>query len=153
MYLRLLFLLFFVCLIGVQDVRAQSIVRVQELDFGEAVVRRNDATYSMTVLTNGNLSAGTNFLHLTGVTQGIYRLTGATPNRPITVGITVDQQMIAPGEAMIIDNFSIDAPATTDGSGEALIRVGARVSTDASGTPYMGNSNFLAQMTLTVTIL
>ena len=141
------------CFFGGQDARAQSIVTVQALDFGEAVVRRNDATYSMTVTDTGNLSADANFLHLTPVAEGIYRLTGAAANRPIVVGIIVDQQMIAPGEAMIIDNFDINAPATTDGSGEALIRVGARVSTDASGTPYSGNANFLAQMTLSITIL
>jgi len=155
LFMRLSFMLcFFVAVFSVHSgVFAQSIVRVQEMDFGEAVVKRNDAQYSMMVTSAGNLSADSNFIHVAPIAEGVYRLTGAAANRPITVNITVDQQMITAGQQMIIDNFDIDAPTQTDASGEALIRVGARVRTNGNGVNYIGDADYLALMTLSITVL
>jgi len=137
----------------VRDGYAQSIETVEPLDFGEATVRRNDAVYDITIASTGSVSAGANFDYVTSGKVGVYRLTGAAPLRPITVSVSVDQQMISAGQQMVIDNFDIDAPPNTDASGEAIINIGARIRTNGNGTNYVGNSNFIALMTLTVNVL
>ncbi|MFK7840157.1 MAG: hypothetical protein AB8B83_07470 [Bdellovibrionales bacterium] len=140
-------------LYGHAFVNAQSIVRVQEMDFGEAAIRRNDTVYDILLTSAGNTSAGSNFNFVSTGRQGIYRLTGAAPSRPITVNVTVDQQMVAAGQAMVIDNFDVDAPTQTDVNGEAVIRIGARIRTNGNGVNYIGNSNFIARMTLSINVL
>lgn len=153
LFILTLFLLSFVFVFPSDACAQESIVRVQEMEFGEVLVRRNDAIYDAQLSSNGNISAGSNFLFISSSSEGVYRLTNAAANRPITVDVTVDQELIGGGQMFSIDNFDIDAPAQTDGSGEALIRVGARMRTNGNGENYIGGRDFLALMTLSITIL
>lgn len=153
LFILTLFLLSFVFVCPSDASAQESIVRVQEMEFGEVLVRRNDAIYDAQLSSNGNISAGSNFLFISSSSEGVYRLTNAAANRPITVDVTVDQELIGGGQMFSIDNFDIDAPAQTDSLGEALIRVGARMRTNGNGENYIGGRDFLALMTLSITIL
>ena len=133
------------------EARAQSLAETQSLDFGEGLISDNSAQRAINLQANGAFTNDPEIFFVTTPQVGIYALTGATPLLPFNVGIVVDQQVIGPGEDFTIDNFDIDAPAATDGSGEATIRVGARLRTSGTGTPYTVSSAFAGQFTITVT--
>lgn len=154
--MRFFALIFIACLFCsfANPASAQSISLVQELDYGEAVVKDNDSQHSLIVNASGGVSADAEFAVIVSPQEGVYRLTGATAFQPISsVIVTVDQQVLNAGEQFIIDNFDIDFPATADINGEAIISVGARLRTSGTGTPYTGSTTFNGFLTLAVTLL
>ena len=137
-------------LIG-QPAQAQTITPVQNLSFGEGVVTDNSAQHSIIIQADGTLMNDPEFRFVTLPQEGIYNLTGAAALAPITsVLVTVDQQVIGPGQDFTIDSFDIDAPANTDGSGAATIRIGARLRTSGTSINYTPSALFNGQFTITV---
>ena len=133
---------------------AQSIEIVRQIDFGEVIVKNNDSVHEINVSHFGGYSADPAFIFLSTPLSGIYRLRGATPGQTISnVTITVTQQVTTGGQQFNIDNFDIDYPSIVDGSGEALIRVGARLRTSGNGLMYYNLTDFLGFMDLEVTLL
>ncbi len=130
---------------------AQTITTTQNLNFGEGVVTDNDAQHVIMLQFDGTLTNDPEFLFVTVPQEGIYQLAGTAPLTAISsVVVTVDQQVLGPGQDFTIDNFDIDAPATTDGSGEATIRIGARLRTSGTSINYTPSALFNGQFTITV---
>lgn len=133
------------------SVQAQTIAEEQVLDFGEAVFKYNNMVYEIVLLADGTLTNDPSIVFVTSPQIGRYRISGLTPFEPITsVTITVDTQVIGAGEDFTIDNFDINHPATADGSGEAIIYLGARLRTSGSGTHYNPSTSFSGSLVLTV---
>ncbi len=152
MRLRILtFGIFVSSLLAQGAVCAQDVNVLKELDFGEAVVRDNLSQRSIIVQTNGSFSADSAFIILQNPTEGLYQVTNLPPSTVITsILITVDQQMIGPGEDFIIDNFDIDAPSSSNSNGELDISVGARLRTTGSGQNYLYDAQFESALTLEI---
>lgn len=132
---------------------AQSIGTTRALSFGEAVLMDNTAQRSIVLDQDGSYTNDSEYVFTTFTpVSGIYELTGDAPNRPIaSVTITVDQQLIGPGGFLFtIDNFDIDHPATTNGLGEATIRVGARIRSSGLGGLYPGSGTFTGDLEISV---
>ncbi len=120
-----------------------GVTTIQGLNFGEFIVKNNNAVHSITVNLSGPSyvfdSAGFILISDTNIQYGIYDLDGMTPNTAIT-SVTVTQ--VSPLSGASGPNFQLNTfqevhPATTDGSGVARINVGATAQTSGSGTPYV----------------
>lgn len=137
-----------------ESAKAQSIITVQELDFGLGIVKNNNAGHEVIVATGGGVSSDPDIVIINSPVNGIYRLVGAGAFQTIdSVNIIINQQMIGAGEDFVIGNFTTSFPATTDGSGEAIINVGARITTTATSNPYQDNTTFTSMLTLQVNLL
>ena len=118
---------------------ADTLTQNQELTFGEGVIKDNSAQYEIVVDTDGSYTNDPEIALISFPQEGIYTFDGLQ-SQPITVIVTVQQQLIGTGLDFVIDNITVDAPATTDPSGTATIRVGARMQTTGDGFSY-NNSN------------
>lgn len=133
---------------------AQTLTRIQDVDFGLAVVTNNNAQYEVVVSPGGGFSHDPEIAFITNPTSGSYRLTGAAPGQTIdSVTFTIDQQMIGPGEDFILDNFNATFPATADGAGQAIINIGGRMQTTGNFTNYDASSAFSGMVTIEVNLL
>ena len=148
----LLFLaLFLAVLCPVSGAFAQSISTTQALDFGEAVLLDNTAVREIILDQDASYSSDPEYVFVTNPVPGIYQLTGELPFRAIvSVTIVVDQQMLGAGHQFTIDNFDIDHPPATNGSGEATIRVGARMQSSGTGSTYPTSTSFVGDLELSV---
>jgi len=136
---------------GVKTAQAQTITPLQDLEFGEAVLTNNSAPREIIVDQDGSYSSDPQYLFVTLPQAGVYEVTGQTPGTPITsVVITVIAHPNATGRQFTIDNFDIVHPATIDGAGEAIIRVGARLQSSGNGTTYPASTIFNGNLQLTV---
>ena len=134
-----------------QDALAQTISTTQALSWGEVVLTDNNAQREIVIATDGNFTHDPEYRFVTDPDVGIYQLTGDLPNRPISsVTVTVLTQMQGGGQQFTMDNFTVQHPAQTDGSGEALITVGGRVLSSGDGTPYNTSQPFSASLRLSV---
>ena len=120
-----------------------GITTIQALNFGEFIVKRNDAVYSINVNISGPGftydSAGFIPINTATIQHGVYDLDGMPANQAIT-SVTVTQ--ITPLSGAGGPNFQLTAfqeshPPTTDGSGVARIRIGASAQTSGSGSAYL----------------
>lgn len=135
------------------DAHAQTITTTQALDFGEIVVRNNNAQREINLQSTGAFTADGEIVFLSNPQEGIYSCTGFPPATAITsVTVTVTQQVVnigGSGPNFTIDNFDIDAPANT-GTGNFTINLGARLRTSGNGVHYEGSEDFDGIMDLTV---
>lgn len=136
----------------VSEVSAQSISTTQALELGEAVLLDNTAVRAIVLDQDGSFTNDPEFVFVTNPVVGIYQLTGEAAFRPIaSVTITVDQQMLGGGgHIFTIDSFDIDHPPSTNGAGEATIRVGARMQSSGTGSIYPTSTSFVGDLELSV---
>ncbi len=115
-----------------------AVTVVQALDFGEFVVKNNDAQYDITVNTNGSYSYdAAGFIEITAPQEGIYDLDGMAPSTAIvSVVITQLVALSGSGPDFQMINLQESSPASTDGAGVARIVVGGTAQTSGSGTLY-----------------
>lgn len=120
-----------------------GITTIQGLNFGEFIVKNNDAVHAITVNVSGPGysydTAGFIPINTASIQQGVYDLDGMTPNTAIT-SVTITQLSPlsgASGPNFQMNTFQETHPATTDGTGTARIHVGATAQTSGSGTPYV----------------
>lgn len=117
-----------------------GITVVQPLHFGDYIVKRNDAVYTITVNTGGTSNfdpAG--FIEINPLAQpGIYDIDSLPPNTAIiSVVITQTIPLSGSGENFQMNTFQETHPASTDVSGVARIRVGGNADTSGNGNPYV----------------
>lgn len=130
---------------------AQTISTTQALSWGEVILTDNNAQREIVIATDGNFTNDPEFLIVENPDVGVYQLTGDLPNRPIaSVTVTVLTQMQGGGQQFTMDNFVTSHPATTDGSGNATINVGARIRSSGDGTPYNDSQAFSGSLELSV---
>jgi hypothetical protein len=120
-----------------------GVTTVQQLNFGEFIVKNNNAVHSITVNLSGPAyaydSAGFILINDANIQYGIYDLDGMTPSTAIA-SVTVTQVTPlsgAGGPNFQMNTFQESHPATTDGSGVARINVGATAQTSGTGTTYL----------------
>ena len=132
--IALLFLLF---ILHTADCRA-AVIEIQPLDFGRWLVAGNNGVQNITLQTDSSYSNSAGIIMLSPPQAGIFLISGLPISQIISsVTITMTQAMSSgAGEVFTMDNFTYDAPPSTDGSGEATITIGARARTSGNGNPY-----------------
>ncbi len=130
---------------------AQTINVTQNLSFGEAVLTDNATQREIVLDQDGSFSSDAQYLFVSTPQPGIYQVTGQTAFRNISsVDVTVLAQPNATGRQFTLDNFDVNHPAATDGSGQATIRVGARLRSSGNGTTYPASTTFNGNLQITV---
>ena len=128
----------------VSPIKAHAgIVIFQDLNFGEWIVKRNDAVYSINVNISGPAytfdAAG--FIEINSTAQnGRYRITGLTPSAAVaSVVVTQITPLSGPsGPNFQMSSFQVSHPASTNGAGNLNnVLVGGTASTDGTGTAYV----------------
>ena len=133
-----IFLLFALSL-GFAKQSAAGVIEIQPLQFGEYIVKNNDAVYSITVNVGGVTTfdpAG--FIQIAATGQdGIYDITDLDPSRAISsVTLTQTTPLTAAANSFEMTAFTVSHPPSTDAGGVARIRVGATAQTLGNGVSY-----------------
>lgn len=136
--------------VGADNIFAQSIETVQNMTFGEGVIRDNSASYSIVIQPDGDFTTDNNIFLISDPEEGIYRLINAPPTSLITVSTRVDQNLNGAGEDFVFDDLTLDAPVATDINGEAVVRVGARMRTSGNNGIYTPETSYTGRFTLTI---
>ncbi|MEM7651035.1 MAG: DUF4402 domain-containing protein [Pseudomonadota bacterium] len=119
-----------------------GVTTIQELNFGEFIVKNNDAVHSITVNITGTAytfdAAGFIPIDVSNIQPGIYDLDGMTPGALIS---SVDVTQVLPLSGGGGPNFQLTAfqdshPTNVDGSGVVRVRVGATAQTNGAGIRY-----------------
>ncbi len=123
----------------VSSISNAAVTTIQAFDFGEWVVKNNDAQHEITINTNGSYtydSAG--FIEISPPQEGIFDLDGMTPNTSI-VSVVVTQFSPLSGSGIDFEmiNFQETHSASTDGLGVARITVGGTARTSGAGGSYV----------------
>ncbi len=111
---------------------------ITPLSFGRFVVADNTSVSTLTIYHTGRTQRSTNNIYpIEFGTAGEYQLFNFPAFTPLDIAIT-GTTISAPGptERFTIGNFTFD-DVTTDANGEAIIIVGATISTSGNGTPYV----------------
>ncbi len=115
-----------------------AVVTVQAFDFGEWILKNNNAQHEITVNVNGSYafdSAG--FIEISPPQPGIYDIDGLTPSTAISsVDITRISVLSGTGPWFDIINLQESHSATTDAGGVARVTVGGTAQTSGSGALY-----------------
>lgn len=143
---------FLVLLLSFSSLAHAGVTVIQPLRFGEYIVKNNDAVYSISVSTGGTVvydPAGFVEIAATGQ-EGIYELDGMTPGTPISsVTITQITPLSGSGPNFQMNGFTSVFPPAVDGTGRAVVRVGATAQTSGSGTPYV-DQTFTGQLQIQI---
>ena len=110
---------------------------IQALNFGTWYITSNATTYSVSIATDGSYSHSPETVMIAPPRQGIYDVSGLTPNTALSITIT----QISPldsggGEQLDMDSFVSDSASTSDGAGHLSLTVGGRAVTSGSGSGY-----------------
>lgn len=150
------FVLFF-ALIWASAVMADPAVDIaQSLSFGRYTMRTNNLNASLQVAYDGQVTADPAFIPVNSTARnGIIRMTGFDPDTPLDLSITFLPNPLTltcscASPDFIVSNFQVETEnPTTDPTGQALIRYGARIT--AQGGTY-GDVNYSGTVTITVIV-
>jgi len=114
-----------------------AVLVLQELHFGEWLIKNNIGFQTVTVNTDGSYSSTPDMIMLSPPTQGIYVIDGLNPSSVIT---SVNVTMLTPmsngsGEDFTTDSFTTISP-DTDAGGQTTITLGARARSSGNSLPY-----------------
>jgi hypothetical protein len=147
------FVLIIIFVISTVSVAQVEVELVQPLDFGQVVVLRNDSVGTYVIDKRGRINYSTNFGIITPGQNGLYRVSGLTPNTVRTFNIvSIATEMNTNGgafnETFDIAITDFDNERVVDSNGEVLIRFGGTISTSGStgvnfeATPYNATIQF-----------
>ena len=111
---------------------------IQALDFGEFIVKNNDAQHDITINPGGVYSySGAGLVEISPPDDGVYDIDGLPPNSVITsINITqLNPLQGGTGEVFQMVNMQ-SSFSSTDGSGVARIGIGGTARTSGNGNPY-----------------
>lgn len=133
---RILIIISIALTVNVNGAHAATLV-LQELHFGEWLIKNNIGFQTVTVNTDGSYSNTPDMIMLSPPTEGIYVIDGLNPSSVIT---SVDVTMLTPtssgsGEDFTVDSFTTLSP-DTDAGGQTTITLGARIRSSGNGLPY-----------------
>ncbi len=125
---------------------------LQQLNFGSLAIPSNTAVATITYPHNGSPpSVSGNIIFISLGQRGIYQLSAYPGFTPLI--ITVTPSDLTAGGLGISEPLQITATSfpsiTTDANGEALLYLGATLSTTGSGTPYI-DATYLGNMSITI---
>lgn len=113
-----------------------AVVEVQPLHFGVFALVNNASVSTLTIpYTNTNPVASSKLYPITHGQAGHYQLSGYPAFTPLTITIADFQLSIGMSEPLTIGSFTFD-PVMTDGNGDALLKVGATLSTSGNSNNY-----------------
>lgn len=121
---------------------AQNIFVVQHLDFGEFALKDNDASHTIIVDPNNNVTADPEIVFNSTPMRGEYLLTGQDTNRALDITVTNGSLTLngsGVGASMTVNNFTDNSPST-DGAGDATIYIGGTLTTNGTSTIYSAGS-------------
>jgi hypothetical protein len=128
----------------------------QSLRFGRYVLRSDNLNASLQVAYDGQVTADSAFIPVNSTARnGVIRMTGFTPNTPFDLSISFTPNPLTlscscPSPDFLVSNFTVETEnPTTDLSGQALLRYGARIT--AQGGSY-GDVNYSGTVTISVIV-
>ena len=130
----------FCVLISTLSLRAAhgAVIVDQAFSWGTIGMTDNNTPSALTILTNGSTIVTGSIVEIVGATPGIFTITGLPANTAISsTSISVISPMQRGGsEVFTVDNFIVNAPASTTGT-SAQFTIGGRLLTTGSGTGYI----------------
>ncbi|BCD96887.1 DUF4402 domain-containing protein [Marinagarivorans cellulosilyticus] len=126
-----------------------AVTEEQAISFGSFAIAANDAQSSIVISKNGGTPVYSYKIYpLMHGQPGQYRLSAYPAFTPLVININdfVLQRTGAPN--LLIEDFTHD-PIITDGSGEALLDLGASLKTTGLGGSY-GDGNYTGTMNITI---
>ena len=127
-----------------------GITEVQPLKFGTFALVTNNVVSTLKISDSGaNPIASIKLYPLVFGQAGHYQLTGYPAWTPLIITIADFQIVKGASEPMTIGSFVHD-PVITDGSGEALLKLGATLSTSGTNVVY-GDALYSGSMNIVVT--
>jgi len=127
-----------------------GITEVQPLKFGTFALVTNNVVSTLKISDSGaNPVASIKLYPLVFGQAGHYQLTGYPAWTPLIITIADFQIVKGASEPMTIGSFVHD-PVITDGSGEALLKLGATLSTSGTNVVY-GDALYSGNMNIVVT--
>ncbi len=127
-----------------------AIAEVQPLKFGTFALVTNNVVSTLKISESGaNPVASIKLYPLVFGQAGHYQLTGYPAWTPLIITIADYQLTIGGSEPFTIGSFTFD-PVTTDGSGEALLKLGATLSTSGTNVVY-GDALYTGNMNIVIT--
>jgi len=127
-----------------------TITPTRNLSFGEALFFDNNAVRTIEISVFNTFTADSEYNFVTDPVSGVYTLNGASAFDNISVSATVTGQPTLGPQTFTIDNLVIDAPAQTDGTGQAVINLGGRLRSSGNGTTYSFSQVFTGTIELEV---
>jgi hypothetical protein len=138
MNMKTLWAAIFVILLCLQKAAFADVTVIQELDFGQFIVKNNDAQHDITINPGGVYSfSGAGLVEISPPEDGIYDIDGLPPNSVITsINITqLNPLQGVTGEVFQMVNMQ-SSFSSTNGSGVARIGIGGTARTSGNGNPY-----------------
>ena len=117
-----------------------QIETLQRLDFGVLAMPSNSAPSTVALSPNGNASYGAGYVYVAAATPGRYRLTGYPAFTDISVSMvnsSVNLLGISNETFTLSSALSKPAVIRTDINGQAVFDLGASLTSNGSGLPYL----------------
>lgn len=123
---------------------------VQALSFGNMAITSNDTVSDLVIShINGVSPISTNSIHILSFgTPGKYQLSGFSAYTPLVISVNSSQLSIGGAEPINVGSFTYN-DVVTDESGNALLVIGAKLSTTGSGVSYK-DATYSGVMTIVV---
>ncbi len=129
-----------------------TLTQVHDLNFGLFGMHDNKSVHTITVSPDGTVVADPVFAFAIQPQAGEYRLTEMPTNEALTIELS-SQETAAPtvttSPLFTVKDFTANNPVTTDGSGNALVLVGASLLTSGAG-PYYQTDSYTGSYDLTI---
>lgn len=135
---RLVYSLTLLLIIAGREQALADSFEITPLWFGRFAIADNSVVSTMRIRHDGRNPIATNRMFpIEFGTAGEYQLSNFPAFTPLVVTITSNNLTTAgPTEHFTVGNFTFE-DVTTDANGEAILTVGATLSTTGSGTPYV----------------
>ncbi|MDZ7923745.1 MAG: DUF4402 domain-containing protein [Marinagarivorans sp.] len=123
--------------------------KISALSFGQFAIGTNNAESTLVISKRGGTTLATYRIYpLAHGQPGHYLLTAYLAFTPLIITIPPFDITRSGSQALRIENFDFD-PVITDGSGAALLIVGATLKTNGAGGTY-GDGNYTGVMNITI---
>lgn len=143
------------CAMATKTVQAQTFDTLNDFEYGEIVVLKNDAQYDYTVGPQNSSPITfnpTEFTVLTGATRARFRLLNGPGNTALSVVVSATNVLkdgVGPEMFEITDLEIRPNNPQTNGAGRRVIRIGSTLRTSGDGTfYYAGNYSGVVDVTV-----
>lgn len=151
-------LLFVIAMLSLSPALLAQVVieEVQPLSFGKLAIIKNDNPYVFSISHLGEQRIDAPFKVIEKPTVGIFRVSGLPVNSHINVNVITYNSKLNPATSSpeLLD-FAIngfDDPIRSDAGGEALLRVGGKITTSGAGTVNFSQNTHSATLRISVEI-
>lgn len=149
--MRLVLIILCVVLGGFSSPRTvfAAVTEIQPIGFGSFAIAANDVQSTITIAPNGGTPSYTNKIYpLVHGQPGRYQLTAYPAFTPLIININNFQLQRTGAPSLLIEDFVHD-PIITDGTGAAILDLGASLKTTGLGGSY-GDGNYTGNINITI---